>query len=332
VSGSAQKVASENMSAFSVSGGTCDASCRPSQVVVFDFKSGAINSIIPIKFGTTVGQFRADELCYNPTYGVVLIANDEPGDNFITFIDAKSHKIIQIIKFDGTDPNGNYILANGLEQCQFNPRDDNFYFNIPNSNANPPNNTKTGGHVLRISPSSTNPLQFQIEADWNTADIKTCKPAGLAVGPAGQLGLGCGGTDGLIISDGTGATAGGSTIAILKSGGGIDEDWYNPGNNHYYFGNSNPGLLKAADAGNLGTAACSGAGCPAADAAVKSGSGSHSVAADSVSNNVFVPIRAGSGTVCSDLGGSTATGCIAVYQGTNDDDDISAGKKPITGN
>ena len=306
------------MSAFNVT----DPGARPSQVVVFDFKTGAISAIIPIKSGNTTGLYRANHSCYNETYGVVLIAND--GDNFITFIDAKTYQIIQIIKFDGTDPDGNHILANGLEQCQFNPRDDNFYFNIPDS--------ATGGHVVRISPKLTQPLQFHVEKDWNTADIKACAPTGLAVGPATQLALGCDGTDGLIISDGTGATPGGSTIVILPGGGGIDEDWYNPGNNHYYFANPSPGLLKAADAGNLGTTGCTGAGCPAADQPVPTGAGSRSVAADSVANKVFVPIRAGRGTVCDTFGGSTANGCIAVYQGTNDGDDIDAGKKPIKGN
>jgi hypothetical protein len=34
---------------------------------------------------------------------VVLIANDETFDDFITFIGADSYQVIQKIKFDGTD-------------------------------------------------------------------------------------------------------------------------------------------------------------------------------------------------------------------------------------
>jgi hypothetical protein len=301
------------MSAFTVT--------IPSDVVVFDYKTGNLITTI-----STGGKFRADELCFSPQDDVVFVANDEPGDNFGTFIDIKSHKVIQTMKFDGTDPNAKKINAIGLEQCQYNPRDGKIYFNIPDSvpsgGTGPMHVPPGGGHTVRFSNRNATFPFFTIEADFNTANIIACAPAGLAVGPAGQLAEGCGGTAGLIISDGTDATAGGSTIAILPGLGGIDEDWYNPGNNHYYYGNSNPGLLKAADAGNLGTAACTGAGCPAADVSVPSGSGSHSVAADEVSNNVFVPIRAGSGTVC---GSFTASGCIAIYQGTNDADDISAG-------
>jgi DNA-binding beta-propeller fold protein YncE len=57
---------------------------------------------------------------------VVLIANDETFDNFITFINADTYQVIQKIKFDGTDPNADHILANGIEQCIFNPKDGNF--------------------------------------------------------------------------------------------------------------------------------------------------------------------------------------------------------------
>ena len=62
---------------------------------------------------------------------MVLIANDEPVDNFITFISTETYEVLGTIKFDGSDQNGNNILANGIEQCEFNPRDKKFYLNIP---------------------------------------------------------------------------------------------------------------------------------------------------------------------------------------------------------
>jgi hypothetical protein len=55
-----------------------------------------------------------------------LIANDETFDNFITLIDADTYQVIQKIKFDGTNPNADHILANGIDQCIFNPKDGNF--------------------------------------------------------------------------------------------------------------------------------------------------------------------------------------------------------------
>jgi hypothetical protein len=68
-----------------------------------------------------------------------LIANDEPVDSFITFISTETHEVVGTIKFDGSDPNGNKIVANGIEQCAYNPRDRNFYLNMPatGTTANP---------------------------------------------------------------------------------------------------------------------------------------------------------------------------------------------------
>ena len=51
------------------------------------------------------------------------------------------------------------------------------------------------------------------------------------------------------------------------------------------------------------------------------GRNAHSVAADPVFNQVYVPIPAGNSTVCSAAGGATsdANGCIAVFTTPNDD-------------
>jgi hypothetical protein len=60
-----------------------------------------------------------------------LIANDETVDNFITFISTETYEVLGTIKFDGTDKKGNNILANGIEQCAYNPQDKKFYINMP---------------------------------------------------------------------------------------------------------------------------------------------------------------------------------------------------------
>jgi hypothetical protein len=107
---------------------TCDSTSglvHSSSVKVLDF-AGTIKQTI-----YTGGKARADELCYNPFTNVVLMANDEPVDNFITFISTETYEVLGTIKFDGTDNKGNNILANGIEQCAFNPRDKKFYLNIP---------------------------------------------------------------------------------------------------------------------------------------------------------------------------------------------------------
>jgi hypothetical protein len=110
----------------------------PSTVKVFDLHTGRLRGEVQTGTGLgtkTPGIRRADELCYNPVSDVILIANDDPADNFITFIGEDSLKVIQRISFDGTDPNALNLLANGIEQCDFNPRDGKFYINLPNTGA-----------------------------------------------------------------------------------------------------------------------------------------------------------------------------------------------------
>jgi DNA-binding beta-propeller fold protein YncE len=108
---------------------------------------------------------------------------------------------------------------------------------------------------------------------------------------------------------------------------GSDEIWFNPGDNHYFYANSmaTPPQLGVVDAGPP----------PSLDlAAAVIGTGSHSVAADSVTNEVYVPIRgdnavtpAGTDAVCSKgtdafgLAGSDALGCIMTYIAPTDSDD-----------
>ncbi len=121
----------------------------PSSVKVLDLHTGATKAVI-----STGGIGRADELCYNPVSDVVLVANDETFDNFITFIGEDSYKVLGKIKFDGTDANGNKILANGIEQCQFNPRDGKFYLSLPDIGGGTNGVGGSTGHdgaVVRIS-------------------------------------------------------------------------------------------------------------------------------------------------------------------------------------
>src|SRR5262249_34560621 len=153
---------------------------------------------------------RADELCYNPASNVVLVANPSEVSGtpptatggFITFIDAQKHKVIGQIKFDGTDsnsapPGGSKIKASGIEQCAYNPRDGNFYLNIP---ATVGQSYSPQGVTLRISPTAP----FKVLAAFPIPNTTGCTGGtGLAVGPANQLLVACGGTSttSLIISD-----------------------------------------------------------------------------------------------------------------------------------
>jgi hypothetical protein len=282
----------------------------PSSVKVLDLNTGATKAVI-----NTGGNGRTDEGCYDSQSRVVLIANDETFDNFITFIDADTYQVIQKIKFDGTDPNANNILANGIEQCIFNPKDGNFYINLPNTGA-ATLATPLPGMTLRISGQAPYHVE-KIVADYSKAPWNTTGCAGgsgIALGPDDQLANSCG----VIINWSTGAL-----IANFESEGSADEIWFNPGDNHYFLADSTPALLGVIDAGPKK---------PVADLEAVTAVGSHSVAADSVTNEVYVPIRgnnavANSGAVCSKatdafgLAGSDAFGCILSYVAPSDSDD-----------
>jgi hypothetical protein len=308
---------------FSTPCNSATALATPSTVKVLDLHTGATKAVIPTGTGVgtkTPGIRRADELCYNPVSDVVLVANDDPLDNFITFIGEDSFKVVQRIRFDGTDHNGDNILANGIEQCAFNPRDGKFYLNIPMTG--PATATTPGdGVVVRISGHA--PFHVEKVFPINSAATGCFGPQGMAIGPDHQIGLGCGGTNSLIIDD-----RDGSTIQVVAGEGGTDEAWYNPGNNHYFFARSGAAKLGVEDAGPP----------PSADPDAASAAGSHSVAADPHRNQVYVPIRGNNGTtppsttgkICSTAKdvfgnpGSDALGCIAVYTAPRDKDDRRA--------
>ena len=256
-------------------------------------------------------------------------ANNNTFDNFITFIDAKFYQVIQKIFFNGKDPTGNNILANGIEQCIFNPRDGNFYLNIPNTGPVPPITTPPtpAGPGVTLVISGTAPFTILKKFDFAQPPLSStgCTGStGIALGPDSQLALSCG----LIINDQTGAP-----IATFPAQGGADEMWFNPGSNHYFFADSTPAHLGIIDAGPP----------PSADLFAVTAVGSHSVAADSLTNQVYVPIRgnnavANSGTTCSKandvfgLPGSDAFGCILSYIAPSDSDDVVASNGSGSGN
>jgi hypothetical protein len=298
-----------------------------STVKVLDLRTGGTKAVIP-----TGGNGRADELCYNPQHDVVLMANDEPFDNFITFIGEDNFKVIQKIRFDGTDPNaadpatGKPILANGIEQCV--SLDGKFYLNIPNTGA-ASLATPLPGVTVQISGHA--PFKVEKVFDFSKPPLNAtgCTGGtGLAVGPDHQLALACG----LIIDARTGHPVAGSVDAtgksLLLSAGPADEVWYNPGNNHYFFADSTPMKLGVVDAGFPPHAA------PSLDSPAPTAAGSHSVAADPRRNQVYVPIRGNNGVVpavnsktCSSakdvfgIAGSDALGCIGIYTAPGDKDD-----------
>jgi hypothetical protein len=175
-------------------------------------------------------------------------------------------------------------------------------------------------------------VQGAFDPATNTGVVKlhACGPNGATVGPNDNLLLGCtpannpSNTTTLVINAKT------HNYANIGNITGSDEVWFNSGDGRYYTG-SNRNCKVA------------GAPCPAAAnqqavlgvidgtsvliETIPQSSGSHSVAADSKRNLIFVPqvapvaaVGAGGDTttvgagICGTSTDSTGTGCVAVYE------------------
>src|SRR6516162_3253142 len=268
-----------------------------SRVWVLDVTSGAvIKGPISTALPGTTDPTRADELCHDDNNQIILIANDasEPHP-FVTFISSTSFAVLGHIVMDGKE--GRPDAAGGIEQCQWSPKTGKFYLNVPNPASNP-----NDGVVLRIDP-----VSMKIEKTFSLADSGCGGNAGMALGPFPQALLGCSnaGPNSLIINANSG-----SIIGTLRDESGSDEAWFNPGDNHYFLGSGNHKSPSGNNDPILGVVDATG---KKPDFSPKSAVGSHSVAADPVKNQVYVPINnnpaeGGASGIC-----GSANGCIAVF-------------------
>ncbi len=290
---------------------------QTSRIQVIDIKTGNVTHTID-----NGGQRRADELCEDPQHHVVLLANDDDSDLFLTFISTESYKIVGKIFLDGSDRNGLNIKAtNGIEQCQWSPRTGKFYLAVPEVSGDGVNPNQVPGAVLEINPESMKvqkifPIDFGfVAAHAATPATADCLgPQGMAIGPRREILLGCSnsGAGSVIINE-----LDGDLVQNLAGLNGNDEVWYNPGDNHYFLAGSNhPAALGGPILGVVDQKADNGI----EDASVTTAAGSHSVAADPVKNQVYVPGNKAATGFC---GGSN--GCIAVFTALNDDPGVCSG-------
>jgi hypothetical protein len=283
---------------------------QTSRIQVIDLKTGTVTHTID-----NGGQRRADELCEDPQHHLVLVANDDELDLFLTFISTESYKIVGKIHLDGSDRNAQNIKAtNGIEQCQWSPRTGKFYLAIPEVSGTGSNSVP--GAVLEINPASMKVQKvFSIDFGFVAGPPATgdcLGPQGLAIGPQREILLGCSnsGQGTVIINE-----LDGDLVRNLPGLNGNDEVWYNPGDNHYFLAGSNHtggpilGVVDRSPDANDNE-----------DTSVTTAAGSHSVAADPVKNQVYVPGNNAATALC---GGST--GCIAVFTTANDDPGLCSG-------
>ncbi len=181
----------------------------------------------------------------------------------------------------------------GLGAPTYNPNSGHFL--LPNSNAT---GNLTVGTIDEIDPRPGNPNGPVV---INSFPTPNCMPTSIAQGPGDNFLVGCADHDGeafpaneYIINGTTGAI-----VASTNNVGGVDEIWYNPGDNRYYLAARdmlpNP-VMGVIDAGsnqwlyNLVV-----------------NTNSHSIAVDPKTNHVFMPQQAGA--VCGQIAGA---GCINV--------------------
>ena len=292
---------------------------QKSRIQVISLKTGKVTHTID-----NGGQRRADELCEDPQQHVVLVANDNELDLFLTFISTETYTVIGTLRLDGTDPDAQNVNAtNGIEQCQWNPRTKKFYLAIPEVSGS--GNNTVPGAVLEINPASMKvqkvfPIDFGFSAG-PPATADCLGPQGLAIGPQREILLGCSnaGKGSVIINE-----LSGDLVRNLANLNGNDEVWFNPGDNHYFLAGSNHNLALPTPGAILGVVDQSGD--PAVeDASPATKSGSHSVAADPVKNQVYVPVNNNPAGSAFALCGQGVPGCIAVFTAANDDPGICNG-------
>ena len=193
------------------------------------------------------------------------------------------------------------IAPAGLGGTAFNPFHNTFYvFNSNCTVSNSPTQASTAvGCVDEVDPRIGNPDGPVVIA---VIPMINCMPTSMAQGPGHDFLLGCAGHDGtqfpplMAIVDGTTN----KILTTIDQTGGVDEVWYNPGDNRYYTaGRDMPngpvmGVIDAATRLWLVN--------------VSTNSNSHSVTVNQFTNQIFVPMQANA--KCST---QSANGCVAVY-------------------
>jgi DNA-binding beta-propeller fold protein YncE len=164
-----------------------------------------------------VGAPTADEVGYDPVDQIIAVTSPDATSAtgaptpWVTLIAARTHRVLGHVVIPGAG-------ADSIEQPQWDPSTRSFVEAVRSTNDLP------SGAVVRIDPIHLR-LQALMPID------ETCHPGGLAVGPRGQLLLGC--NDGApVLVD----SASGRILAAYggHNAGGADEVWYNSADDRFY--------------------------------------------------------------------------------------------------
>lgn len=189
---------------------------------------------------------------------------------------------------------GGAISPAGIGGSAFNPNTGHFL--LTNGNATP---DLTVGTIDEIDPRPGNPNGPVVV---NSFIVNNCMPTSIVQGPGTNFLVGCADHDGVafppneIVINGTT----GAIVATIDKVGGVDEIWFNPGDNKYYVaardmpGGPVLGIIDALTNQWLQN--------------VATNANSHSIAVEPSNNHIFVPMQ--SGGPC---GTQSSNGCIGVF-------------------
>jgi hypothetical protein len=289
---------------------------------------------------STGGTTRVDEMALTTDGEMLLAANNAEDPPYATLFavngdDATSHSS-KIIKTT-VDPT---ILPAGfglsIEQPAWDPKTRRFYTSLPVVANNPPGCNygqlpgpiTCDGGLLVTDPTAPTAVQGAFNPATNTGVVllHACGPNGATVGPDHNLLLGCtpqnnpSNTTTLVIN----AKNKEQTPIVHITGS--DEVWFNKGDQRYYLGASRdctiPGTPCPAASQQTSVLGVIDAETNRLIEKIPQSSASHSVAADSERNRIFVaqvaPVAVvGSGGDTTTVGAGicgTSNGCVAVYQ------------------
>jgi len=285
----------------------------------------------------------------DPPFATLFAANGDDEDDDHSGHHAKSHvKIITKVTVDASIIPAGFGLS--MEQPAWDPKTRRFLVSVPVI-ANNPSGCNYGqlagaitcdGGVVVINPETlSKPTAtvgaFNAATNTGVVALQKCGPNGASVGPDDNVLLGCtpqNNPSDVITLAINAQTKAQTPIANIP---GSDEVWFNKGDGRYYLGASRdctvPGSPCPAASQQTAVLGVIDAEANSLIEKVPQSSGSHSVAADSELNRIFVPqvapasvvgVGGDTTTVGAGICGQATNGCIAVYRHGDHDHDHDA--------
>jgi PEP-CTERM motif len=270
-----------------------------STLKVFDATNPAAPTLL--QSISTGGKFRVDEMAYSPLTKQVLAANNADAPAFGTlFATTNGTSPVSIahspISIPGAGP------TDGLEQPAWNPNTGSFFISVPSFNGD------QGGIAEMKTDGTVGALTKFASIAGGPA---TCSPAGLAVGGSGNLMVGCGSGQAVLLHIDP-VTHIGSVVALFPQISGTDELWYDPNTGDFYVTGHDSAGRRVFDVISDKTDTL----LQSVLLPVLAASNPHSIAVDPFSGDVFVPLA---GTTFNKDGSVNVAntfcplGCVAVF-------------------